>query len=187
MGVGDVRSEVVLPKSFDAQPAVGNQTHIMKTTFLQSLLHLPVLNTILLLIASCSGVKAQTITWQENWESPAAQDDWYADLGIWEIGRPTSGLGPDHGGSNCAATVLDGDYPEDRRSRLVSAPILVPVAELNPRLRLWHSWSFGRSDFGRVQISTDDGGDSSAVFRPASWPHPAWQTQATSRMQLHYS
>ena len=158
----------------------------MKTKLLQSFLYLPVLNTILLLMSFSAGVRAQTIVWQENWESPAAQDDWYADLGNWEIGTPSSGPGGAHGGVNCAATVLDGDYPTDRRSRLVSAPILVPVAELNPRLRFWHWWSFGRSDFGQVQVSTENRGDSSAVVRLA-WPHPARLTPATSRMQMPYS
>lgn len=41
---------------------------------------------------------AQTITWQENWELPSAQDDWIADFGYWEIGVPTYGP-PDRGDS----------------------------------------------------------------------------------------
>jgi hypothetical protein len=129
----------------------------MKTKFLRSVLHLPLLNAMLLLIALATGANAQTLVWQENWESPAAQDDWYADNGVWEIGQPTSGPGAAPGGANCAATVLAGDYADDRQSRLVSPPILVPVAELNPRLRFWHWCSFGALDFGQVQISTDNG------------------------------
>ena len=31
------------------------------------------------------------IIWQEDFESPQAQDDWYSDFGIWEIAVPTYG------------------------------------------------------------------------------------------------
>jgi hypothetical protein len=127
----------------------------MNTKFLRSVLHLPFRNAMLLLIALATGASAQTLVWQENWESPAAQDDWYADNGVWEIGQPTSGPGAAHGGANCAATALAGNYADDRKSRLVSPPILVPVAELNPRLWFWHWWSFGALDFGQVQITTN--------------------------------
>jgi hypothetical protein len=33
----------------------------------------------------------------------------------------------------------------------------VPAANLNPRLRFWHWWSFGCSDYGQVQITTNNG------------------------------
>ncbi len=106
---------------------------------------------------------AQTITWQENWESPVAQDNWYADNGYWEIGVPTYGP-PDRGdgwkahqGTNVAATVLGGNYTDDRESRLISSPFSVPPANQNPRLRFWHWWSFNACDYGQVQISTNNG------------------------------
>ena len=104
---------------------------------------------------------AQTITWQENWESPDAQECWAADFGYWEIGVPTFGpptnsLGSRaHQGTNVAATVLGGNYTDDRQSRLSSCPIQVPAA--NPRLRFWHWWSFNCYDYGQVQISTNNG------------------------------
>jgi hypothetical protein len=105
----------------------------------------------------------QTITWQENWESPAAQDNWYADNGYWEIGVPTSGPPTNslgwraHQGTNVAATVLNGNYTDDRQSRLISSPIPVPAANLIPRLRFWHWWSFACGDYGQMQISTNNG------------------------------
>jgi hypothetical protein len=117
----------------------------------------------LLLLSSVWGTHAQTITWQENWEAPAAQDNWYADAGYWEIGVPTYGP-PDRGdgwraqqGTNCAATILNGNYTENRESRLMSSPFIVPTASNNPRLRFWHWWSFGTCDYGQMQISTNSG------------------------------
>jgi hypothetical protein len=110
-----------------------------------------------------SVTRAQTITWQENWELPAAQDNWAADFGFWEIGVPTFGPPTNsmgwraHQGTNVAATVLNGDYTDDRQSRLISSPISVPSAETNPRLRFWHWWSFNASDYGEVQVSTNNG------------------------------
>jgi len=78
------------------------------------------------------------------------------DFAIWEIGTPTSGPGAAHEGTNCAATMLAGNYPDDRVSRLVSQPFMVPGAEQNPRLRFWHWWSFSCDDYGQVQISTNN-------------------------------
>jgi hypothetical protein len=40
---------------------------------------------------------------------------------------------------------------------LVSPPLAVPPADQNPRLRFWHWWSFGASDFGRVEIRVGNG------------------------------
>ena len=74
------------------------------------------------------------------------------DFGIWEIGVPTSGPGAAHSGTNCAATVLAGNYPEDRTARLVSPAFAVPAADQLPRLRFWHWWSIGAHDWAQVQI-----------------------------------
>jgi hypothetical protein len=93
----------------------------------------------------------------EGFEDAAASDRWIANYGVWEIGTPTSGPGGAHSGSGCLATILSGNYTDDRNSRMVSAEFQVPAAELNPRLRFWHWWSFGGGDFGQVQISTNNG------------------------------
>jgi hypothetical protein len=79
------------------------------------------------------------------------------DFAIWEIGHPTSGPKRAYGGLSCAATVLGGNYPDDRQSRLVSPAFTVPAASENPRLRFWHWWSFNAGDIGQVQISADNG------------------------------
>ena len=68
----------------------------------------------------------------------AGLGDWRVEGGTWEVGRPTSGPGTTHGGTNCAATVLAGNYADDTSGRLASPGFLVPALKDNPRLRLWH-------------------------------------------------
>ena len=78
--------------------------------------------------------------------------DWYAETGTWEVGVPTSGPGATHSGSNCLATVLGGNYEDDRSSRFISPPFVVPSADQLPRLRFWEWFSIGGHDFVQVQI-----------------------------------
>ena len=53
----------------------------------------------------------------ESFEDAGAGDAWVADFGIWEVGAPTSGPGAAHLGANCLATILSGNYTDDRTSR----------------------------------------------------------------------
>jgi len=78
--------------------------------------------------------------------------DWYAESGTWEVGVPTSGPGAAHAGTNCAATVLSGNYPAGVNSRLVSPSFAVPTADQNPRLRFWSWYSMGGSDYAVAEI-----------------------------------
>ncbi len=74
----------------------------------------------------------------------------------WEVGIPTSGPGSAHSGSNCAATVLGGNYADNSSGLLASPAFVVPSVNQNPRLRFWHWYYFSLygegSDFGEVQI-----------------------------------
>jgi len=86
-------------------------------------------------------------------------EGWTVEGTQWEVGLPTYGpptnsLGQRaHSGSNCAATVLGGDYADDTSGRLASPAFVVPAADQNPRLRFWQWYSFGGSgDHGEVQI-----------------------------------
>ena len=97
------------------------------------------------------------------------------DFGIWEIGQPTSGPGAAHAGTNCAATVLNGNYPDDRSARLISPPFVVPQLGAHPTLRFWHWFSIGGHDFCDLQIKPAGGawqtlmrytGDSAVWSRP---------------------
>jgi hypothetical protein len=86
--------------------------------------------------------------------------DWYADNGVWEIGRPTSGPGGAHGGTQVAATTLAGNYSDySQPSRLISPSFVVPSAGELPRLRFWHWFKTPHEvDFGKVQIRRPGGG-----------------------------
>jgi len=86
----------------------------------------------------------------EGFESGAG--DWAVDTGTWEIGKPTSGPNAAHGGTNCAATILAGNYPNNVDTRLISPPFLVPAN--SPALRFWHWYNFNNA-LGFVEISTD--------------------------------
>lgn len=72
------------------------------------------------------------------------------------IGVPTSGPMSAHTGDQAAAAVLDGNYAEPVDSRLVSPTFVVPSASENPRVGLWHWFSFSSLDNGEVQIRVED-------------------------------
>jgi len=98
--------------------------------------------------------------------------DWSASNGVWEIGVPSSGPGSCHGGTQCAATVLGGNYDPNTDSRLETPPIDLPVigAAEELQLRFWQWFSYSFSDNGTVQI---------AVFDPATQTFGDWQNIAT--------
>ena len=99
----------------------------------------------------------------ETFEDAAAPDRWVAENGVWEIGVPTSGPPANtqdnraHEGNNVLATILSGNYTDDRSGRIVGPAFTVATADQNPRLRFWHWWSIGGHDFGTVQITADNG------------------------------
>jgi hypothetical protein len=92
-----------------------------------------------------------------TWESGLG--DWSVDAGTWEVGTPTAGPDACHEPSNCAATVLDGNYGGSVDSRLISPSFAVPddPEHPNPRLRFWHWFSFASGDRGEVQIRPEGG------------------------------
>lgn len=88
---------------------------------------------------------------------------WSADNGIWQVGTPS--VGPDEcvGGDQCAGTVLDGNYPRETESRLISRSLRLPNlasdGEIQLRFSHWFSFAacgFGPGDGGWVQISAFD-------------------------------
>jgi len=87
--------------------------------------------------------------------------DWYSDNGVWEIGTPTAGPSASYGGTQCAATVLSGDYPSYTDSRLISPTITLSTVSGDEELalRFWHWFSYSSTyypDYGYTQISTYD-------------------------------
>jgi hypothetical protein len=96
--------------------------------------------------------------------------DWSTERGTWQVGVPTSGPGSAHGGTNCAATVLAGNYGGFVDSRFVSPELIVPPAATSPGLRFWHWYSFaGGCSCG--SFCTDEGsyGYVEIQTRPNNW------------------
>ena len=66
-----------------------------------------------------------TLNFPEGFEFDPKTTDWAVDGGTWEIGKPTSGPKATHSGTNCAATVLAGNYPNYADTRLISPTFTV--------------------------------------------------------------
>ncbi len=114
----------------------------------------------LVLAFSILPAHAQAVFW-EDFET--GWGNWWADNGVWEVGPST--LVPGYHGTKCAGTVLNGNYPDNINSRLVSPSIILPA--INPgageelHLRFWHWFSFAPNDTGNVQIQFE--------YSPGSW------------------
>ena len=95
-----------------------------------------------------------SITYGVSWES--GWDNWYASNGTWEVGVPTSGPNSCYSGTQCAATVLDGNYPTNS-SNLVSPSITLPTLALGEeiQLRFWHWFSFSSYDSGNIYVQEE--------------------------------
>ncbi len=133
----------------------------------------------------------QVFTNPEGFEGADFWDHWDADFSIWEFGEPASGPGAAYAGSNVAATILGGDYTDNRSSRLMSPGYAVPQAGENPRLRFWHWYSFNSYDSGEVQISVA-GGDwetISPVYTVSGsgvWSYPAIDLTAYAGQSVRF-
>lgn len=102
------------------------------------------------------------------WDFESGQGEWSIDNGLWEVGTPTSGPSACYSDSQCAGTVLAGNYTPDADSRLISAPIELPTVSGSDELhvRFWQWFSYSSADSGKIQISVWDEGS-------GSWQ--AWQ------------
>jgi hypothetical protein len=87
---------------------------------------------------------------------------WSADNGVWEVGTPST-VGPPacFSGSQCAGTVLNGNYPPKTDSRLISPSIILPTVVSGENLflyfREWHNYYYSYYlDSGQVQVSAYD-------------------------------
>jgi hypothetical protein len=84
----------------------------------------------------------------ESFESGAG--DWSVNSGNWQIGVPTSGPNSAHSGTNCAGTVLSGNYSWNMDTRLISPLFTVPTIS-SPKLSFWQWYSFVNAG-GYVEI-----------------------------------
>lgn len=112
-----------------------------------------------------TAIENQPTLFSENFENGLGL--WNADNGIWEVGEPTSGPGSAFSSLNVAATVLNGDYPNNN-SRFISPSILIPTitSDEEVHFRFWHWFNFASSDSGRVQVSEE--------LSPGVWSN--WKT-----------
>src|SRR3990172_7763090 len=86
--------------------------------------------------------------------------DWVPSLGIWEIGSSTVVDCSLSGGTQCAGTILNGNYDPFTDSRLyhfsgIQLPAVSGGEEL--QLRFWQTFSYSSYDSGQVQVSVWDG------------------------------
>ncbi len=54
-------------------------------------------------------------TFEKDFESGLVS--WWADNGLWDVGTTTAGPNTCHGSSQCAGTLLDGDYSTEADSQ----------------------------------------------------------------------
>jgi len=102
------------------------------------------------------GTCMTTEVFREDFESGIGP--WFADNGVWQVGEATSGPGSCFSGFGCAATVLDGNYPANQDSRLISATTVLPTVSGNEELRMrFQSWT-SIGGFGQVQVSVQEAG-----------------------------
>ena len=92
----------------------------------------------------------------ENFE--AGLGDWSEEPGTWEVGVPTSGPATNaagwraHSGTNCAGTVLAGNYGWNTTARLVTPPFVVPTSN-RPALKFAEWFQFVNA-LGFVEINS---------------------------------
>ena len=74
---------------------------------------------------------------------------WWASQGVWQIGESANACS----GDCCAETRLNGNYPGNANSRLITPAITIPPSAM---LRFVHRFAFDSGDQGYVEISVDE-------------------------------
>ncbi len=116
----------------------------------------------------------------------------------WAYGTPTSGPGAAHSGVNVWATNLEGAYINYEDGRLTSPLLdLRPYAGSTIQLKWWEWLQTERGyDFGRVEVSADDGATWRQVYSGTGAASPQWtersifltpaEATATVRLRFHF-
>ena len=117
-------------------------------------------------------IETEVVTFPDPEDFESGVGNWSADNGLWEVGEPP--FDP-HSGSNCAGTVLDGDYANYANTRLISPEvILTPIFGQSPMLFFYHRFYIEYDDDkGFVQLSVD-GGEWQMVSGPITGTNDAW-------------
>ena len=79
--------------------------------------------------------------------------DWSVEGGQWAIGQPSYQFGPTAAtGTNCAGTILYGDYAASSDARLISPELVLPASTVKPRLKYSYWYNFAAGASGQPQI-----------------------------------
>ncbi len=82
-------------------------------------------------------------------------DGWSADRGVWEVGA-SSGPPVCYSGGQCAGTVLNGNYPTNTDSRLVSPAIEIPInGGCEVCFQHWLSYTTNEAAYVQIQAYDD--------------------------------
>ena len=93
-----------------------------------------------------------TVIFFDDFES--GPDGWGPDNGVWEWGQPTDRPSEAQSPENCWGTVLDGDFPANINSRLISPEIQLPT--LTGQDELWlqfWTWADYLSNYADVELN----------------------------------
>ncbi|HEX9792838.1 MAG TPA: choice-of-anchor J domain-containing protein, partial [Planctomycetota bacterium] len=85
----------------------------------------------------------------------AGWGNWWASNGVWQVGAPTVGPASAYSGTHVGGTVLDGNYPDNASSYLVSPPIGLPALGAAEQIRMtYRIWFVTQPDYdsGRVYV-----------------------------------
>ncbi len=92
----------------------------------------------------------------ENFEN--GQGFWQVTNGSFQVGTPSTGVQV-YEGNNVAGTILNGNYPTNANSYLVSPNISLPTVDEEQRIELdfWHYYDIGFVAKAHLSISLDNG------------------------------
>lgn len=116
-----------------------------------------------------------TVVWKEGFElDEDPWERWHVEGAVWAVGTPTSGPQRAFAGTQCAATVLNGNYPPGADARFVRDRVFtVPPATEQPRLRFWH-WFRGAPGSTRTIEVKVGAGEWQAVEVASGWSNEDW-------------
>ncbi len=108
--------------------------------------------TFFLFIQTVGAVTLYEYDFEDGWNG------WYTDNGVWDVGTPTAGPDTMHNGTQCAGTVLDGYYPSDTDSRLISPSIILSEVSGDEEIFVyfWQWFSYAGGEVGYIQLSYYD-------------------------------
>ena len=116
--------------------------------------------------------------------------DWSVEGGVWQMGIPTSGPTGVFEGEAVAGTILNGNYPNGTKSRLVSPEFRVPSAFTAPQIsfREWQAMRSGDSPMVQVRVSGGDWSNLSDLSgsNSGSWERRTWDITPYASQNIQF-